>query len=86
MAESKITEGALKALFGAMPVALSGNVLRVTYPSLAEYGARAQADMTALAKLRSVRSSCVSASVDGEAEFASENALSGAQCLTVVFD
>lgn len=77
MADPKLTEKALDALLGAIPFALNGATLTVTYPSLDEYAARAQSDLTALAKLRPVRASSV--------DMPTQSPPSGPQVLTVTF-
>lgn len=72
----------------ALTVTLTDKVATVLYPSLDAYGARAQADMTALGALGKIVSSSVSAQnapSTPKTEHLDAGVLTGPQRLTVVF-
>jgi len=79
-----LSASTLALIFSDVPHALDGQTLTVTYPSLAAYEARAQADLTALAELADVRASSVSAANAVPSEYQSADALRGPQTLTVL--
>ena len=54
-----VSASALALIFSDVPHALNGDDLTVTYPTLAAYEARAQADMTSLSACCEVRESSV---------------------------
>lgn len=79
-----LSQSALALVFSDLPHALDGQTLTVTYPSLAVYAQRAQADMTALGELADVRASHVcAASSDKPSEYQDAAAPVGPQRLTV---
>lgn len=84
-AKPELTEAALARIFDGLPCTLTGSKLVVVYPSLAEYGARAQDDMSALEELATVSESSLSIGAPSPAYAMAVEpaALAGSHVLTV---